>query len=464
MRNYFYFIASFFAGCLLLIVAGVLDDNEAPRVLVLLTGISGLILATLGLMAISVGVSHYAFFGVFDYRERGRLFLEMLVLAEKSGQSIEQTIIEFSRNGNRSFGDQFDQVARHIESGLTLPEALEREPGCLPAQTVATLKVGYESGNVSATLPVAVGELRGEGGAVSRAIGGVYLVSALGVATVIVFILMTYVVPKFKHIFADMLGDGETLPGFTLLVLATSDAIKNNGILPTAVFFSLICAWVIRSISGPRLKDQLGVPVRFGLLAFSVGLLFSLGSRDQGPIIFFGGISTGLVVGSWVGLCVLFYCDQMGWLDWFKYLVPWCRKRLQRDFSHILALLLDSGIPEEKALELAAASTANGVIKQRARKAIAAVRSGAGMAKAVQLMDDSKEFQWRLTNALQTEFNFVDTLRGWHESLSARADRQQQTYVSLMETSLLLFLGLIVGSIMIGMFLPLIELMEKLAW
>jgi type II secretory pathway component PulF len=154
----------------------------------------------------------------------------------------------------------------------------------------------------------------------------------------------------------------------------------------------------------------------------------------------------------------------MGWLDWFRYLVPWCRKRLQRDFSYMLALLLDSGIPEAKALELAAESTANGVIKQRAQKAIAAVRSGAGMAKAVQLMDNSKEFQWRLTNALQTEFNFVDALAGWHESLSARADRQQQTYATLMQTSVLFFLGLIVGSIMVGMFLPLIVMMEKLAW
>jgi type II secretory pathway component PulF len=79
-------------------------------------------------------------------------------------------------------------------------------------------------------------------------------------------------------------------------------------------------------------------------------------------------------------------------------------------------------------------------------------------------MDDSKEFQWRLTNALQTEFNFVDALKGWHESLSARADRQQQTYVSLMETSMLFAFGLIVGSIMIGMFLPLIQLIERLAW
>ena len=32
-------------------------------------------------------------------------------------------------------------------------------------------------------------------------------------------VLMTYVIPKFKTIFADMLGPGETLPEFTLLVL-----------------------------------------------------------------------------------------------------------------------------------------------------------------------------------------------------------------------------------------------------
>jgi type II secretory pathway component PulF len=195
------------------------------------------------------------------------------------------------------------------------------------------------------------------------------------------------------------------------------------------------------------------------VLVLSAGFLLSLLLRDWGYFIGFGFTSTGLAMGSCVGLCVLFYCDQMSWFDGVRYLIPWRRKRLQRDFSHMLAILLDSGIPEDKALELA-----NGVIKQRAQKAIAAVRSGTGMVKAIQLMDDSKEFQWRLTNALQTEFNFVDALKGWHESLSARADRQQQTYVAVMQTSVLFFLGLIVGSIMIGMFLPLIELMEKLAW
>ncbi len=456
-------MALFFAGCLLLFFAGSLDANGVSKVLGLLLGMLGLNLALLGLMAISLTLCQYAFSGGFDYRERTRLFLEMLVLAEKSGQSIEQTITEFSKRGNQSFGGQYDQVARHIESGLTLPEALDKESGCLPAQTVATLKVGHESGRMSTTLPVAKEGLREKERSV-RAIGEQYLVVVVGVATMIMWMLMTFVVPKFKAIFADMLGEGEALPAFTMWVISISEATKYFALPSLVVVGFLICASLIRRISGPQLKDQMVVSVRCWVLVLSAGFLLSLLLRDWAPIIYFGGISTGLAVGSCIGLCVLFYCDQMGWFDWFRYLVPWHRKRLQRDFSHILALLLDSGIPEAKALELAAASTANGVIKQRALKAIVAVRSGVGMAKAVQLMDDSKEFQWRLTNALQTEFNFVDALKGWHESLSARADRQQQTYVSLMETSMLFAFGLIVGSIMIGMFLPLIQLIERLAW
>jgi len=464
MRVFFYSMALFFAGCLLLFFAGSLDAKGVSKALVLLLGMPGSILALLGLMAISVTLCQYAFPGGFDYRERTRLFLEMLVLAEKSGQSIEQTITEFSKRGNQSFGGQYDQVARHIESGLTLPEALDKESGCLPARTVATLKVGHESGRMSTTLPVAREGLREKGGEAVQTMKGEYLVAVFAAATVIVGILMTYVIPKFKWIFADMLGEGEALPAFTMWVISISEAAKYFALPSLAVVGFLICASLIRRISGPPLKDQMVVLVRCWVLVLSAGFLLSLLLRDWDPFIGFGFTATGLAVGSCIGLCVLFYCDQMGWVDGVRYLIPWCRKRLQRDFSHMLAILLDSGISEEKALELAAESTANGVIKQRAQKAIAAVRSGTGMVKAVQLMDDSKEFQWRLTNALQTEFNFVDALAGWHESLSARADRQQQTYVAVMQTSVLFFLGLIVGSIMIGMFLPLIVMMEKLAW
>ena len=332
-----------------------------------------------------------------ERRERARFFLLLLSSAEESGQSVEQAIISFSRNGKQSLGPELDRVAWHIRSGLNLPEALAKVPGCLPAQVVATLKVGHETGGVSTTLPVAQENLR-EKTRFGGPMGMEYIVMVLLVAVVIVGVLMTYVVPKFKVIFVDMSGPVEVMPEFTMLVLKISDTLKNTA-------------------------DALFIPL---LLLFGV----------------------------W------FYCNKRGWLDAFWLLTPWRRKRLRRDYSRMLALLLDSGVPEEKAVALAALGTSSRVFKERARKVIAGLQSGMSLTEAIKLMDDSKEFQWRLTNALQTEGNFVDALSGWHQSLSAQADRQCQTFATLLETTCLLFLGVIVGSVVIGMFLPLIELME----
>jgi type IV pilus assembly protein PilC len=265
---------------------------------------------------------------------------------------------------------------------------------------MAIYKVGHETGDVNMILPVAQENHRENGESVFS--GLIYHVIVLSIAVMIVGILMTYVIPKFKAIFADMLEPGEVLPEFTMLVLKISDTIKNNA---AALFIPLL-----------------------------------------------------LLLGVW------FYCKKKGWLDAFWLLMPWRRKRLQRDYSRVLALLLDSGVPEEKAIELAAQSTSNRTIKKRARKVIAGLQSGMGLTEAIKLMDDSREFQWRLTNALQTDGKFVDSLSGWHQSLSARADRQHRSFASLIEATMILLLGLIIGSIMIGMFLPLIKLMDKLTY
>ena len=357
-----------------------------------LSGSISVVLFMLSAVLFSIFLIGMVMWRPMERRERARFFLLLLSSAEESGQSVEQAIISFSKSGKQPLGPQFEQVARHIESGLNLPEALAKVPGCLPAQVVATLKVGHETVGVSTTLPVAQDNLR-EKTRFGGPMGMGYIVMVLMVAVVIVWVLMVFVIPKFETIFKDMLGPGEALPDFTLLVLHISNYIKNNA----------------------------------------------------------GALFIGIFL-----LLVLFYENIKRHQEW----LPWRRKRLQRDYSHMLALLLDSGVPEEKAVELAAQGTSSRVFKERARKVIAGLQSGLGLTEAIKLMDDSREFQWRLTNALQTEGKFVDALSGWHQSLSAQADRQCQTFATLLETTLLLFLGVIGGSVVGGMFLPLIELME----
>ena len=88
-------------------------------------------------------------------------------------------------------------------------------------------------------------------------------------------ILMTYVIPKFKTIFADMLGPGETLPAFTLLVLAISDALKNNALItlplwgPLWLGFSFVMGFKIRFLE----KNFCKIINVFSILFYLVFLL-----------------------------------------------------------------------------------------------------------------------------------------------------------------------------------------------
>ena len=55
-----------------------------------------------------------------------------------------------------------------------------------------------------------------------------YPVAVMVVATIIVWVLMVYVIPKFEQIFKDMLGKEEKLPDFTVLVLNISHLLRDN--------------------------------------------------------------------------------------------------------------------------------------------------------------------------------------------------------------------------------------------
>src|ERR1035441_2160885 len=134
-------------------------------------------------------------------------------------------------------------------------------------------------------------------------------------------------------------------------------------------------------------------------------------------------------------------------LDKLYFHLPWRRKRMQRDFSTMLAILLDSGVPEPEAVALAADGTANTVFRERAARMVDSLRQGAKLTLAVQSMDDSGEFAWRLTNAVHGHTGFIQALAGWHESLDAKAFQEEQAAAHGITSALVLWSGLFVGAI-----------------
>jgi type II secretory pathway component PulF len=147
--------------------------------------------------------------------------------------------------------------------------------------------------------------------------------------------------------------------------------------------------------------------------------------------------------------------------DWLLTRLPWRRNRLQRDFSAMLAVLLDAEVPEGEAVSLAAQSTANLAIIHRAQRVRALLQEGVKLPEALRALDNSKELQWRLSNALRRGAGFVRALTGWHEALDARAFQLEQTAAQITTAVLVLINGLIVASVMIAVFLVIIQLINQ---
>lgn len=83
------------------------------------------------------------------------------------------------------------------------------------------------------------------------------------------------------------------------------------------------------------------------------------------------------------------------------------------------------------------------------------------MPEAVEAMDDTGEFRWRLTNACHAHGGFLRALTGWHEALDAKAFQQEQAAAHGITTAIVLLNGLLVGSVVAAVFLFLTSIINS---
>jgi type II secretory pathway component PulF len=382
--------------------------------LIALLQLALLLLGFIVTLAIEWGIIYALYFLItlpMRRNERTRLFLDLLGLGLKDGQTPENAIVSAASSNDPAMGVRFHLLAAHLQNGLRLSAALQRVSRLLPAQIVAMLNTGERIGDIKKVLP-ACRRLTGDG--VSQVRGALNYVLILGLvvsptALVLAAMLNLLVVPKFKEVFEGML-ESSSLPAFTRAVLGGHTIIFVAQVSVILVVWFLTFAY----LGGPR-------------------------------------------VSRWFRFLL------PGVPDWVQFHLPWRRKRLQRDFSAMLAILLDAHVPESEAVQLAAESTANRIIQRRAGKIRARLAQGARLPDAIRALDDTGELHWRLSNALQRGRNFLGALNGWHEALDSKAFQQEQAAAQITTTALVLFNGFIIAAVVIGMFLPLIALINSMA-
>jgi type II secretory pathway component PulF len=334
--------------------------------------------------------------------EQARLFLDILQTGQDRGDSPERTILAVSETRERSLGVRFHLLAARIEEGMTLGQALNVTRTALPATIAEIVSIGASQNTLAKLLPAARTALNETGSRLRSGLNYVIvLFFVLGpCALVLLTGFLTRVGPRMQQMFVDMAEDAGAQPP------ALSRLVFEN-------------VWALPGIS-------LGLLIAVGSLA--VFWIWGDGALRFARI-FLGSIPDRLLL-----------------------LAPWRRYRAQRDFTAVLAALLDAGLNEADALRLAARATANSAVIARAKKSSAQLAAGQSLPAALRALSIGEGFHWRWANALRSGKDFFAALRGWHEWLNAKAFQQEQAATHAITTTFVLLNGAIVLLVVAAVF------------
>ncbi len=231
--------------------------------------------------------------------------------------------------------------------------------------------------------------------------------AVLIVAVGIMILLMCFVVPKFRDVFSGM---GMALPGFTVLVLGISEMIKNH-ILETmgrAVVFVIIFLLIINKTKLGRLlwdKFQLKMPA-------------------LGPVISKVAISR---------------------------------------FTRTLGTLVSSGVPILQALTIVKETSGNVVISNAIVKVHESVKEGETITAPLEASGVFPPMVVSMVDVGEQTGAMPEMLLKIADNYDEEVDNAVAAMTSLLEPIMIVFLAVIVGSIVIAMFLPLISMISNMS-
>jgi type IV pilus assembly protein PilC len=314
-------------------------------------------------------------------------------------------------------------IAVAIEGGSTFSEALAQHPKVFNRLYINMVKAG-ELGGVLEVVLNRLAEFMEKAQKIKGKVVAAmfYPVAVMTVAMVILGVLMVFVVPRFESIFKDML-EGKPLPGFTRAVLDLANIIKSRTIL-------------------------LGDQAPFGLPAF------------PGPVV-------GVVVGSVILIKIILKTKKGRWLwDKFKLnmpaLGPVISKVAIARFTRTLGTLISSGVPILQALTIVKETSGNVVVGDAVAKVHESVKEGETITAPLDAANVFPPMVISMVDVGEQTGALPEMLMKIADTYEEEVDNAVSAMTSLLEPIMIVFLAVIVGSIVIALFLPLIELINQL--
>lgn len=310
-----------------------------------------------------------------------------------------------------------------IEGGSTFSEGLAQHPKVFNRLFINMVKAG-ELGGVLEVVLKRLAEFMEKAQKIKGKVVAAmfYPVAVMVVAVGIVALLMIVVVPKFKAIFADLLGGDAGMPGFTLFVLKISETLKDY----TVIFPE----WFFGGFPFPG-------PVIWAIIAFVIVFKVTIKTKK----------------GRW-------------YFDKFKLhmpvLGPVVSKVAIARFTRTLGTLVQSGVPILQALTIVKETAGNVVIAKAVLDVYDSVKEGETITAPLEKSGVFPPMVISMVDVGEQTGALPEMLLKISDNFDEEVDNAVSAMTSLLEPIMIVFLAVVVGSIVIAMFLPLIKLMESL--
>ena len=308
---------------------------------------------------------------------------------------------------NATLREIIGELAVSIEGGSTFSEGLAQHPKVFNRLFVNMVKAG-ELGGVLEVVLTRLAEFMEKAQKIKGKVVAAmfYPVAVLVVATGIMFILMTMVIPKFKEVFAG-LAEGAQLPAFTRFVMDVSDAIRYHMVTTLIVVVIFVICFILfkKTKFGRHVWDK-----------------FKLKMPAVGPVISKVAISR---------------------------------------FTRTLGTLVSSGVPILQALTIVKETAGNIIISNAVSAVHESVKEGETITAPLEGSGVFPPMVISMVDVGEQTGALPEMLLKIADNYDEEVDNAVAAMTSLLEPIMIVCLAVIVGSIVIAMFLPLIDLMNR---
>lgn len=298
--------------------------------------------------------------------------------------------------------ERFGAVRSEVLAGHSLSDAMNRFPKDFPDIYRSLVTAGEQSGNLSLVMERLADHLESRS-ALAQKVGLAFLYPAVVtlVAISVIIGLLTYVVPQVVGVFSQT---RQKLPFLTIAMLEISNFLRDWGWL---VLAALIVAWFAWRFALRRPEIR---------LAWDALVL-------RMPII--GRIVRGVNTAR---------------------------------FSSTLAILAASGVPLLKALEAGGQTLGNTALKANVADAIARVREGAPLARALGIQKQFPPMLIHFIASGESTGKLPEMLDRAATAQAAEVERKTMALTTLLEPLLVVGMGIVVLLIVLAVLLPIIEI------